>query len=135
MSRLKCRCGHTIANTADNLAFAADIIPDQSFYEFSQRVSEMIDSLIEASKQGKRLEWIKSHFTCPPYPTDISESGMIHDLLTSQTYYDLNKTIYQCEKCGRIWIEELDGDRFYSFKPEYEDNWTMVLKKRKRDIG
>ncbi|WP_224995121.1 hypothetical protein, partial [Cesiribacter sp. SM1] len=124
MSKLRCKCDHVISDTTDNLPYKADLIPDQSFYTSLDRIEESIDSLIEATKRNERIMWIKNHFS-EQYPKDLTDTQMIYDIITSKLF-DLNKKVYQCENCGRIWIQKGHSDRFVSFTPE-NDEWKDIL--------
>jgi hypothetical protein len=65
----------------------------------------------------------------PGYPTDLNKSQMIHDLLTS---YLANKTqtIYECENCGRIWIQVGQTNQFRSFYPDTKDTNGIFSSKK-----
>ena len=124
MSKLRCNCNHVISDTTDNLPYKADLIPDQSFYVAFDRIEEVIDSLIEATKRNERNVWIENQFG-KQYPKDLTDTQMICDIFTSRVT-DLGKTIYQCENCGRILIQKGHTDRFISFAPENSD-WKDIL--------
>ena len=127
MSKLGCKCGHTIVDQEDSLSHKAQLIPDKCFDEFFDRIELAIKELIEATKNGKREDWIKKNFSVPPYPMDLREEQMIDDIFGNY-YFDLSKDVLQCEKCGRIYVEK-ENNRFISFLPE-DDNWKDILSKK-----
>lgn len=131
MGRLRCKCDHVIVDTTDNLPYAADIIPDQSFYASYDRIEEVIDSLIESTKEGKRKEWIESQFGTQ-YPKDLSNTQMIDDIFTSRLA-DLKQAMYQCEKCNRIWIQKGQSNQYVSFMPEDEAACANILNRKNND--
>ena len=110
MSKLKCPCGFVIVDQTDNLSYkGSDAISDI--------LVESMDSLSEANKNNRRLEWIKAHFKVPPYPVHLNDSSMIFDLYTS-AQLDKTRVIYECESCGRIAIQVGNTDHFKFFSPD-----------------
>jgi hypothetical protein len=108
----------------DNLPYKADVLPDQFFYDAFDRIEEVIDSLIEASKKDQRKHWIESQFSSQ-YPKDLTDTQMIGDIFSSR-FSDINRDIYQCENCGRILIQRGNSNLFVFFKPE-DDDWKNIL--------
>jgi hypothetical protein len=127
MSKLKCNCGHVIADQANNLSFRADYLPDRSSEDFSHDIIEIIKSFNQAKDSGQKENWINENFTVPPYPTDLPDHEMVWDLIHN-SFIEKTRTIYQCESCGRIWIQRGLTDNFISFKPETKD-WQGILNK------
>ena len=127
MSKLGCKCGHVIVDQTDCLPYKGEIIPDKTFYDFFDKISDGIESLVEATKNGKRKEWIEQNFAAPPYPMDLTDAQMIGDIF-SNFYNDLIKRIYQCENCGRIWIQVQNTNNYVPFLPETAD-WKDILTK------
>jgi hypothetical protein len=119
MGKLKCKCGNIIVDQTDNLEYKGYILPDVFVDDVSLNLTNNIDSLLDAINEGKRIEWIKKHFKVPPYPTDLKESSMIHDLMNIA---DKTQDIFECENCGRIAIEIGNTNKFKFFRPESDDN-------------
>lgn len=127
MSKLKCRCGHIIVDQTDNLTYKADILPDQSFDRFLDSIDLIIKEFLNAEKNNDRQEWIKRNFNAD-YPDNLNDSQMLGDLVTNR-YTNLFKKIYQCENCGRLFIQERNGEnKFISFHPDKSD-WKDILSK------
>jgi hypothetical protein len=129
MSKLKCLCGHTIVDQTDNIPYKGYILPDTLVDKISTSLTDSIDSLIDAIKEDKRLEWIKNHFSVPPYPTNISDSSMIHDLFSS-ILIDSKQEIFECENCGRIAIQIGQSNRFNYFSPDSKDTKGILNPKK-----
>ena len=119
MGKLKCKCGDIIVDQTDNLEYKGYILPDVFVDDVSLNLTNNIDSLLDAINDGKRIEWIKKHFKVPPYPTDLKESSMIHDLMNIT---DKTQDIFECENCGRIAIEIGKTNKFKFFRPESDHN-------------
>ena len=128
MSKLKCKCGHIIIDQTDNLKYKGYILPDTYVDNISVNLTNNIDTLLIALEKGERLNWIKKHFEVPPYPTDLKESSMIHDLLNVA---EKTQDIFECENCGRIAIEFGQTNQFKFFSPESE-NTKGILNGEKR---
>ncbi|MCT4622692.1 MAG: hypothetical protein N4A46_03640 [Schleiferiaceae bacterium] len=128
MGKLGCKCGHFIVDQADSLEYKGYILPDSHFDDVSENLTKNIDSLLEANKNGKRLEWIKEKFKVPPYPTDLKDSSMIYDLLN---VIDTTQDIFECENCGRIAIQVGQTNEFKFFKPD-SNNTKGILRGKKK---
>ena len=120
MAKLGCPCGHTIVDQTDDLRYKGYILPDVLLDKTSEKLTDAIDSLLDAINAGKRLDWIEKNFSVPPYPTNLSVSSMIHDLFSS---YLIDKTqdIFECENCGRIAIQVGQTNYFRFFSPDSPD--------------
>jgi len=128
MGKLKCKCGHIIVDQTDNLEYKGHILPDTLVDNVSVNLTDNIDSLIESLKKGKKTDWIKQHFKVPPYPMDLKESSMIHDLLNVS---DKTQEIFECENCGRIAIELGNTNQFKFFIPESNNTKGIINGKKK----
>ena len=128
MSNLKCKCGHIIVDQTDNLEYKGYILPDTYFDDVSESLTNNIESLLDAIKNGQRLHWIKDHFEVPPYPTDIKDSSMIHDLLN---VVNTTQDISECENCGRIAIQVGQTNQFEFYQPESKDTKGILKGKKK----
>ncbi len=123
MGKLKCSCGQIIVDQEDNLKYKGHILPDFLVNDVSINLTDNIDSLLDAIKKNRKLKWIKKNFNVPPYPTDLKESSMIHDLLNIS---DKTQDIFECEHCGRIAIQIGQTNKFKFFSPD-SDNDSRIL--------
>lgn len=118
MGKIRCKCDHIIVNQTDNIKYKGYILPDVYVDEVSLNLTDNIDSLLNAIKVGKKLEWIRKNFS-PSYPTNLKESSMIHDALNIT---ERIQDIFECENCGRIAIEIGQTNRFKFFSPDSDDD-------------
>lgn len=125
MGKLRCTCGHVIVDQTDNIEFKGYILTDTHVDRVSRTLTDSIDKLIDAIRSNKRLDWIKNHFSVPPYPTDVKDSGMIHDLL-SGVIVDTTQDIFQCEMCARIAIQVGQSNQFKFFSPDTDDTLGIL---------
>ena len=128
MGKLKCKCGHIIVDQTDNLEYKGYVLPDTLVEDVSVNLTNNIDSLIQSLKKGKKTDWINKHFQVPPYPIDLKESSMIHDLFNVS---DKTQEIFECQNCGRIAIEFGTTNQFKFFTPESDDTKGILNGKKK----
>lgn len=86
-----CKCGERISDITDYISYKAHMIADQDWADFFERIDEAIQS-----DEADREKVIDEFF---------------HDTL------DVDNIMYQCRKCGRIFING-KGGTLYSFSPE-----------------
>ena len=102
MSKIACVCGELIPDVGDGQSFKGYILSDKELFPLYDLADEMIES-----DHPDREELCM---------TFRSEFG---------TGYIRLKRVYQCFECGRILIENEDGE-FSVFAPEGHDD-TKVL--------
>ena len=110
--KIRCECGHITVDQSDNLPYKAHLIPDTQMEHIFGGAAELSD-FIEAIGKGKRSEWIEKKFG-EDYPKELSNSAILSDLIMSKLK---TRNMYQCERCGRLLLENPDG-KFQSFYPE-----------------
>ncbi|MBT1701910.1 hypothetical protein [Chryseosolibacter indicus] len=125
MSKLQCKCGFVIHDYQVDIPYKGAIIPNGPFFDFFDKVQEGIESFVEATKQGRRKEWIEERLSGSTYSTDITDKQLMGEIF-GQYYFDLRRLIYQCENCGRIWIQQNNSTAFVPFLPD-ADNWKNIL--------
>jgi hypothetical protein len=130
MAKLRCKCGHVIADQTNDIPYKGYILPDIKTENVSEALSKYIDSLIDAIQSNKKLDWIEQNFSVPPYPTDLENSSMIHDLLTGKLV-ETTQDIFECENCGRIAIQIGQTNFYEFFMPESEDSKGILKGKPK----
>ena len=133
MASLRCRCGHVIRDQADNLPYKGRIVRDQDQDRFLGEVSHDIAEFVTALVEGTAQPWLANHFfATDAYPGETGPEGVIHDLLAGAFLLSYSLTTYQCEQCGRVWIQEQPGSpAFRSFAPDHE--WKDTFAVRARD--
>ena len=118
MSKLRCPCGYTIADQADDIPYKARFVRDKDWSAY-RLFSHDISAFIKAISNGQREQWIQNYFF-EGYPRDISDAEVIHDII-SMFAAKYEQDIYQCEKCGRIAVQKRGTQIFQFYKPENEN--------------
>ena len=98
MSKINCRCGNILQDSADGTSYKGHILSDKEYFSMYDLADEMIES-----DNPNREEVVMT------FRRNVG----------GRNSYINFKEIYQCPKCGRILIEDIDGD-FCSFFPEKE---------------
>lgn len=129
MGKLRCICGHIIVDQTDNISYKGYILSDTSVDEVSDLLTDNIDSLIEANNKNEKLNWIKNNFSVPPYPIDLKDSSMIHDLLSSKLIEKI-QNIFECEKCRRIAIQVGQTNKFSFYSPDSDKSKGILDSKK-----
>ena len=124
MSKIVCQCNNIIIDQTDDLAYKAFFVRDQNFEKIQQRNS-IIAQFIEAHKSGNKDKWLEKYFESDTY-NNLEIESVINDILLR---FDLEyqSTMYQCEKCGRLFVQKGNENNFLRFIPEEKD-WKNIFK-------
>ena len=114
-------CGHTIRDQSDSIPYKRNILPDKFYNNFFDKILSLVETLKKAYEDESLHEWVRIHH--PNYGVDNIPT-VFHDILHA-LFLDYEKNIYQCEKCGRIWLET-EKNKYVSFKPEHEGNKNIL---------
>lgn len=102
MWKIVCVCGNPIPDISDGQSFKGYILSDKELFPFYDFADEMIES-----------DHPDREALCMTFRKEVGAG------------YIRLKRVYQCFECGRILIENEDGE-FSVFAPENHDN-TKVL--------
>ena len=119
MSKIRCKCGHSIVDQSNNLPYKAYFFRDLDTENYHDYIDE-ISSFIESIKNNTRDEWITNYFP-GAYPLDEPDAIVISDIIESKQRKFISE-MYQCENCGRLLIQKGNENIFPVFKPEEEDS-------------
>ena len=126
--KFRCTCDKVIRDQTDSLTYKAHYISDQDWHDSYELISEKILEFMKAIDQGKEKEWIAEFYNTKD--TDWpSRKTVIEDIQTNFRM-ELEKTIYQCEDCGRLYIETEGSDYFQKFKLDEHENKTVLKGKK-----
>lgn len=92
-----CKCGNRISDTTDFIPYKAHLIADQDFDDLLESIEQLMNQVVNN-----------------PKVLDKSINTM-YDLL-----YKANKSVYQCEKCGNLFIDG-KGNTLEAFQPETDE--------------
>ena len=124
--RFTCKCGQIIRDNGQFDHIKGHILREQSFRVAYEQPSELIAEFIQAVAAGKREEWIERFYGQPYF--DTSDSSVVFDII-DHARFGMALSVYQCEGCGRLWIEReprQDSGTLRCFKPD-ETDWKGTL--------
>lgn len=99
-----CECGNRINDTTDMISYKAHMIADQDWFDFLDAICDAVES--------KEADCEK----------------IIHKLY-NETINAAGRVVYQCVKCGRIFMEDREH-KLHTFYPEGEaDNRLLNSEK------
>lgn len=96
---IQCKCNYRIHDTTDYLSYKGHVFSDQDWFDFLDLVSEAIESNEEDRKKLVNEIYEASHIT---------------------------KRIYQCPKCGQLYIEDQPSGELCLFSPDSKVNKRLL---------
>ena len=125
MSKLGCKCGHVIRDQTERIPYKACLLASVDYRRFFDKLSREIQVYIEAFESQNLEEWMERHFNkC--YPRNLGHGDILHDLLSSQ-FIERSLDVYQCDACGRIWIQKDQiSNEFESFSPDHDGGRDLL---------
>jgi hypothetical protein len=108
--KMRCECGAIITDQTDDLPYKAYFIPDQDWNGFT----ETIDQIVGAVAAGNMTT---------------------HDAETAvrQVYLAKSRSMYQCSKCGRLLVIDVQGNA-NNYAPTLEADSRQILKSREDQV-
>lgn len=101
-----CGCGRRISDTTDYISYKAHIVADQDWFDFLDRIADAIES------------------------GESNRQKVIDELYNDTIYID--KGMYQCPECGRIFIDGEDN-YLHSFIAEEPVRTNLLLSTKKEN--
>ena len=126
MSQMGCPCGGIIRDHLFPCSTEGWIIRDQDTEQYYDGACRDIANFFEAVRDDRRVEWLGEFFT-PQYPTDISDEGIVHDILCIHKRA-LFLSVAECEQCGRLHVQRGPNvNEYFSYAPD-EPGYKGVLR-------
>lgn len=114
MSKLACHCGHIIRDQSDQLPFKATVIRDRDEGRLLEKIGEAAVDLVAAAKEGNIDQLIANRFGPnwrPSFRVAVEE-------IVTQPYTGEISIAYECEACGRLWLNRKGSNAFLSYSPD-----------------
>ncbi|WP_425614882.1 hypothetical protein NA78x_004765 [Anatilimnocola sp. NA78] len=126
MSKLLCRCGNIISDVVVPCPTEAWLFPQQDDNAAQEKFTTAVEAFLSAIRDGRREEWVL-HFFLPGYPLDLADSAIISDI-RAHCEQEYGRSVAECEKCGRLWVQSFSGQNAYrSYSPD-EGGYAAVLR-------
>jgi hypothetical protein len=118
MSKLGCECGHVIRDQTDNIPYKGHVLPDVKNNTFFDWLVEETQSYVEAAQAGRVEQWLLERGYTQDYVNlRLSHGDVLHDHIHSQ-FCKLKRDLYECEACGRIYMQTLEENQFVGYAPD-----------------
>ncbi len=115
--KFQCTCGFDIRDTHYDFPWKGDVRRDQDLEPYFEKITRELALLVDAVAAGRRDEWIDQHFL-PGYPHNVSTESLISDYLSGLDE-QLTSQVFECENCGRLWIQEQPCvNAYFSYSPD-----------------
>src|SRR5438309_66161 len=112
MGRIGCLCGAIIHDTLTPNPEKGHIIRDEEEDALFACQSQEVAEFIAAIREGKSEQWVAEKFTPGYQRLSLSDDDIVHDLLI-RSFFEYTLRLYQCERCGRLRIQEAHGVNSY----------------------
>lgn len=109
MSKLRCKCGHSISDNTNGLAYKASLLKDGENDKFFDWLTAETQSYVVAAQTGTVREWLAEKGYSTDYANLMLDHGnVLHDHIHGR-WCLVKRDLYECEACGRIHIEAEDN--------------------------
>lgn len=134
MSKLGCTCGNVIRDQTDDLPYKSYIRDDEDVQKPIELLADMLSQYWEAWQRGQEAEFVRQ-VELAGGATEEWADVVVRQLAKqslSQVLADLifpfwnnyDRAIYECEDCGRLWVE-MDDNHFVSYLPETDTRHVL----------
>lgn len=124
MSKLNCKCGLVISNSALPCPNEGSILGDCSVDSMHSYLIRKITEFLCISNARQRAEWLGAHFD-DPLPVETADAEIIADLMI-KTLPKFSDCVLECVSCRRLWVSDPDSLRFLSYEPEDAGEMTVL---------
>ncbi|WP_339471122.1 hypothetical protein [Pseudomonas sp. EL_65y_Pfl1_R83] len=130
MSKLGCKCGHVITDQTDSLPYKASLLRDEVENEFWEEVHGELKSFVAAAESGDKVAIAEKFGELTPLLSATDElQGRI-----SSIYIHRMSTAYECQNCGRLWVQRDASERFVYYVPE-KGAYAAILEVASGELG
>ncbi|NBF12143.1 hypothetical protein [Pseudomonas sp. Fl4BN1] len=115
MSKFGCTCGHVIVDQTDNLPYKASLVRDgheEALYDALTSLSKALLMAVEAGRLDELMDQTYGKTSWRPKVTEY-----IQDQFSSLNIAH-SSCVYECQNCGRLWVECGRENRFVSYAPD-----------------
>jgi hypothetical protein len=133
VSKLGCTCGNVIRDQTDDLPYKSYIRDDEDVQKPIELLADLLSPYWDARQQGQEADFIRQVAHSRGEPDDYAESQVRRLAVkpVSEVLFQLifpfwnnyDRAIYECEDCGRLWVEV--EDHFVSYLPETDTRHVL----------
>lgn len=126
--KFRCPCDAIIHDQSDNLPHKAWLLPDESAEQFETGASEMISAYFDAVLAGRESHWLSENVSEEYSKLGLDRESIIHDLIV-RFHIRLKRTIYLCDKCGRLFVSHRQTKDLIAYSPDNLPAPTDILRR------
>lgn len=134
MSKFGCTCGHTIKDQTDCLPYKGYIREDEDVQKPIELLADVLARFIEAREQGQEAAFIHQ-FELSRGELEIYARHTVERLagkpmsevlseLIFPFWSNYDRVIYECEICGRLWVQ-LGDNSYVAYQPETHERHVL----------
>jgi hypothetical protein len=117
MSKIRCVCGHVIRDQTNALPYKAAALLDVDQEELMDWVVTELRTYVDAVASRKVDEWLSVRGCRHEYlDLKLNHGEILFDQVLSR-FGGFEKSIYECESCGRLLVEGADN-QFLTYSPD-----------------
>lgn len=112
-----------IHDQSDAHPYKARLILDIQQDELSSWVATELQTYIDAVKEGKTDLWLLNRGCSESYVNlKLDHKSILLDQVLSR-YGEFERTVYECDACGRLHVESADN-QFFPYSPDSSKKMT-----------
>ncbi|WP_336355495.1 hypothetical protein [Pseudomonas granadensis] len=111
-----------ITDQTDSLPYKASLLRDEVENEFWDEVHRDLKPLVESAEFGDKAAIADALGQFSP---SLSAADKLQDRISS-LYIQRMSTAYECQNCGRLWVQKQNSEKFVSYVPE-EGTYVAIL--------
>ncbi len=126
--KFRCTCDAIICDQTDSVPHKAWLLPDESSDEFYSGASELIAGYMQAVLAGREIQWLNDNVSEEYSKLGLDRESIVHDLLV-RFHIRLNRVVYLCYKCGRLFVSDPHSKNLLAYSPEDSPVLTDALRR------
>jgi hypothetical protein len=132
MSKFRCTCGHVIVDQTDCLPYKAYIREDENTQKPVELLAALLAQYCDALQQGRGPAFVKDYllnlgetWDADYYPDRPLPEVLGRLIFPFWNNYD--RSIYECEQCGRLWVQRESVARANAYAPYVPESDTRHI--------
>ena len=127
LSKMLCTCGGIISDVQYPCDTEGELIGQWNWELMHDNISEKIASYIQAIESGTEENWLTKYYGETSF--GVPEHQAVISNILSDELLKHEKSVAECEECGRLWIQEAPyTNKYIAFSPD-NGNYNAVCKK------
>ncbi|WGM37815.1 hypothetical protein [Caulobacter sp. NIBR1757] len=117
--KFSCDCNFVVRDQRNRLPYKATYLSDKAGERVGDWLLSELDSYVAAVRSGAIREWLEQRGLGDEFWLGQTDGVRINDLILSKAEAQ-SRTAYECEACGRLWLED-EHQRQFSYRPANDE--------------